>query len=45
MARPAGVAWEALVRGTLDAAERDKIKRALLDYCGRDTLALTRQRG
>jgi predicted RecB family nuclease len=38
----AGLAWEALTRGGLDQTERDRIKRALLDYCGQDTLALVR---
>ncbi len=38
----AGVAWERLVRGGLDQAERNKIKKALLEYCGQDTLALVR---
>ena len=37
----AGLAWDSLVRGSLDQVERDKIKTALLDYCGQDTLALT----
>ena len=38
----AGLAWEALVRGQLDCAERDKIKNALFAYCGQDTLAMVR---
>jgi predicted RecB family nuclease len=38
----AGLAWESLVRGTLDAAERVRIRKALLEYCGQDTLALVR---
>jgi len=38
----AGLAWESLVRGGLDWAERDRIKNELLAYCGRDTLALVR---
>lgn len=38
----AGVAWESLVRGGLDQVEQDRIKKALLDYCGQDTLALVR---
>jgi predicted RecB family nuclease len=36
----AGVAWESLVRGSLDQSEREKTREALLDYCGQDTLAL-----
>jgi predicted RecB family nuclease len=38
----AGLAWESLVRENLDAAERERVRRALLDYCGQDTLALVR---
>jgi predicted RecB family nuclease len=38
----AGLAWESLIRGGLDQTERDRIRRALLDYCGQDTLALVR---
>ena len=36
----AGLAWEALVRRQLDCAERERIRKALLDYCGQDTMAL-----
>jgi hypothetical protein len=36
----AGLAWESLVRGNLDGVERDRIEKALLEYCGQDTLAL-----
>ena len=38
----AGVAWESLVRGGLDSGERDRSTKALLDYCGQDTLAMIR---
>ncbi len=38
----AGLAWESLLRGNLDGAERDTTRKALLDYCGQDTLALVR---
>ena len=38
----AGLAWESLVRGGLDQTEREKTRKALLDYCGQDTLALVR---
>ena len=38
----AGLAWESLLRGTTLGAERERIKKALLDYCGQDTLALVR---
>jgi hypothetical protein len=40
--RDAGLAWGALVRGNLDRNERERIKKALLDYCGQDTLALVK---
>jgi Domain of unknown function(DUF2779) len=36
----AGLAWESLVRGSLDQTEHEKIRKALLDYCGQDTLAI-----
>jgi len=38
----AGLAWTSLVRGGLDRGEFDKIRKALLVYCGQDTLALVR---
>jgi len=38
----AGLAWESLVRGSLDQNERNRIMKALLDYCGQDTLAMVR---
>jgi predicted RecB family nuclease len=38
----AGLAWGLLIRGTVDAVERGKIEKALLDYCGQDTLAMVR---
>jgi predicted RecB family nuclease len=38
----AGLAWEALVHGGLDCNERDRIRKALLDYCGQDTLAMVK---
>jgi predicted RecB family nuclease len=38
----AGLAWESFIRGGLDQAERDRIRKALLDYCGQDTLAMVR---
>ena len=38
----AGFAGESLVRGSLDASERDRLRKALLDYCVQDTLALVR---
>jgi len=36
----AGLAWKSLVQGSLDSNERDRIRKALLDYCGQDTLAM-----
>jgi len=38
----AGLAWESLMRGDLDSGERERIRKALLDYCGQDTLAMVR---
>jgi Domain of unknown function(DUF2779) len=38
----AGLGWESLIRGGMDQVERDKMKKALLDYCRQDTLALVR---
>jgi predicted RecB family nuclease len=38
----AGLAWESLMRRNLDSGERERIRTALLDYCGQDTLALVR---
>ncbi len=38
----AGLAWESLVRESLDQSERERIKKALLDYCGQDTLAMVK---
>jgi len=38
----AGLAWEALISGNLDDVERQAKRKALLDYCGQDTLALCR---
>ncbi len=38
----AGLAWESLIRGGLGQPEREKIEKALLDYCGQDTLAMVR---
>jgi hypothetical protein len=40
--RDAGLAWGSLVRGIADEAERERTRKALLDYCGQDTLALVR---
>jgi predicted RecB family nuclease len=38
----AGLAWESLVHNRLDRDEHYRIRKALLDYCGQDTLALVR---
>jgi hypothetical protein len=38
----AGLAWQSLLRRGLDQVERDRIRKALLDYCGQDTLAMVR---
>jgi len=38
----AGLTWESFVRGSLDQSERDRIRKALLEYCGEDTLALVK---
>jgi hypothetical protein len=38
----AGLAWESLVRGGLDQSEGERTRKALLTYCGQDTLALVR---
>jgi hypothetical protein len=38
----AGLAWESLVRGSLDQSERERTRKALLDYCGQDTVAMVR---
>jgi hypothetical protein len=32
--------WESLIRGGLDRDEHQRVSKALLDYCGQDTLAL-----
>jgi hypothetical protein len=36
----AGLAWGSLIRGGLDQAGRDRIRKALLDCYGQDTLAM-----
>lgn len=38
----AGLAWESLISGKSTEAERQAKRKALLDYCGQDTLALVR---
>ena len=36
----AGLAWESFVHNGLDRDEHDRIRKALLDYCGQDTLGM-----
>jgi predicted RecB family nuclease len=38
----AGLAWESLVRGGLDRDEHQRVRMALLVYCGQDTLAMVK---
>ena len=38
----AGLAWEAMIGGNSSEADRQAMRKALLDYCGQDTLALVR---
>lgn len=38
----AGLAWESLFKGNSGESERQAKRKALLDYCGQDTLALVR---
>jgi hypothetical protein len=38
----AGLAWERIIRGELDPAERQQLKAALLAYCRQDTLAMVK---
>ena len=38
----AGLAWEAMIKGNCSDAEREGKRKALLAYCGQDTLALVR---
>jgi hypothetical protein len=38
----AGLAWEQMIRGEIDPAERQRLRVALLDYCRQDTLAMVK---
>jgi predicted RecB family nuclease len=38
----AGLAWERMIRGQVDATERNRLREALLAYCKQDTLAMVR---
>ena len=40
--RDAGLAWDALVRGTLTCDERERVEKGLRAYCGQDTLAMVK---
>ena len=40
----AGLAWEKMIRGQVDASERKRLREALLAYCKQDTLAMVRLR-
>lgn len=36
----ARIAWEQMVRGNVDGAEKERLRKALLAYCRQDTLAM-----
>ena len=38
----AGLAWESMIRGDSSESERQAKRKALLDYCGQDTLAMVK---
>jgi predicted RecB family nuclease len=38
----AGLAWESMIRGYSSESERQAKRKALLDYCGQDTLAMVK---
>jgi hypothetical protein len=38
----AGIAWESLIGGDCSEAERQRKRKALLDYCGQDTVGMVR---
>jgi predicted RecB family nuclease len=38
----AGLAWETMTRDHVDQSERERLRKALLDYCEQDTLALVK---
>jgi hypothetical protein len=38
----AGLAWEKMIDGEVDSAERKRLREALLAYCKQDTLAMVR---
>jgi hypothetical protein len=41
----AGLAWQEMIAGTSSEVERQAKRKALLEYCGQDTLALVRLLG
>jgi hypothetical protein len=38
----AGLAWEKMIHGEIESAERKRLREALLAYCKQDTLAMVR---
>jgi len=38
----AGLAWERMIHGQIDEAEKRQLRTALLAYCKQDTLAMVR---
>jgi hypothetical protein len=38
----AGLTWESMIRGDSSGSERQAKRKALLDYCGQDTLAMVK---
>jgi hypothetical protein len=40
--KAAGMVWESLVHGCFGEAESQRKRKALLDYCGQDTLGILR---
>jgi hypothetical protein len=38
----AGLAWELMIRGDSSESERQAKRKALLAYCGQDTLAMVK---
>ncbi len=38
----AGLAWESLIGSDCSETERQRKQKALLDYCGQDTLGMVR---
>jgi predicted RecB family nuclease len=38
--KEAGLAWESLLRGSMDEADRERVRTALLNYCCQDTFGM-----